>query len=44
MTIGWNELQDMLAVNHERGYVLDDEENGNGMRCIAAPAEVDNTV
>lgn len=38
------ELRDTLAEIRDRGYALDDEENLDGLRCVAAPVRGDGTV
>ena len=39
-----SELQDTLVEIRECGYALDDEENLNGLRCVAAPVRGGDTV
>lgn len=39
-----SELRDALAEIRECGYAIDDEENLNGIRCVAAPVRGDDAV
>lgn len=41
---GPEELYDKLDTVVERGYAIDDEENIEGLRCVAAPVKNDDTV